>query len=93
MAMTTDTFDALALGEDFESAGFDKRRAKAVAGAGRAGLSARADVRRLENDIRLLRENMAAKADIASLETRLAVRFFGGLLAVGGSIVAAIELL
>lgn len=36
---------------------------------------------------------MAAKADIANLETRLTVRFFGGLLAVGSLIVAAIKLL
>ena len=33
------------------------------------------------------------RADIATLETRLTVRFFGGLVAVGGAIVAAVELL
>ena len=33
------------------------------------------------------------RADIAALENRLTTRFFGGLLAVGGLIVAAVKLL
>ena len=39
------------------------------------------------------RDRPVTKADIAALETRLTVRFFGGLVAVGGSIVAAVKLL
>ena len=41
-----------------------------------------------------LRADQAAlRADIAALENRLTTRFFGGLLAVGGLIVAAVKLL
>ena len=60
------------------------------------GLAAvRADTRA---DIAALRSDLdtglaGLRADIAALENRLTTRFFGGLLAVGGLIVAAVKLL
>ena len=53
-----------------------------LAAAGRAGPATRADL-----------EPLATKADLAALETRLTVRFFGALLAVAALIIAAIEYL
>ncbi len=56
------------------------------------GLAAvRADQAALRADQAALRADI--RADIAALENRLTTRFFGGLLAVGGLIVAAVKLL
>ena len=58
----------------------------------------RADLDALRADIAALRADLdtglaGLRADIAALENRLTSRFFGGLLAVGGLIVAAVKLL
>ena len=61
-----------------------------------AGLAAlRADTRADQAALRAdLDTGLAGlRADIAALENRLTSRFFGGLLAVGGLIVAAVKLL
>ena len=61
-----------------------------------AGLAAlRADTRADQAALRAdLDTGLAGlRADIAALENRLTTRFFGGLLAVGGLIVAAVKLL
>ena len=73
------------------------------AGSGRPA-SKRSRPKRTRTAARTVRSGLVTKADLdgletrfnarlAALETRLAVRFFGGMVAVGGVIVAAIELL
>ena len=73
--------------------------------ADRGALATKADIAALRADQAALRADIAAvrsdldtglaglRADIAALENRLTSRFFGGLLAVGGLIVAAVKLL
>ena len=77
--------------------------------ADRGALATKADIAALRADHAALRADTRAdiaavrsdldtglaglRADIAALENRLTSRFFGGLLAVGGLIVAAVKLL
>ena len=93
--MNGTTFDALAAVGTLREAGFEDRQAEAVAGvvrhavdADRGALATKAD---LDAGLAALRAD--TRADIAALENRLTSRFFGGLLAVGGLIVAAVKLL
>ena len=93
--MNGTTFDALAAAGTLREAGFEDRQAEAVAGvvrhavdADRGALATKAD---LDAGLAALRAD--TRADIAALENRLTSRFFGGLLAVGGLIVAAVKLL
>lgn len=51
MDMIRPEFDVLAVARDLESSGIEKRQAEAVAVAGRAGLSASEDIRRLEEKL------------------------------------------
>ena len=97
--MSGTTFDALAAAGTLREAGFEDRQAEAVAGvvrgatrlrgrrfADRGALATKADIAALRAD---LDTGLAAvRADIAALENRLTPRFFGGLLAVGGVLVA-----
>ena len=107
--MNGTTFDALAAAGTLREAGFEDRQAEAVAGvvrhavdADRGALATRADITALRADTRAdiaaVRSDLdtglaGLRADIAALENRLTSRFFGGLLAVGGLIVAAVKLL
>ena len=103
--MNGTTFDALAAAGTLRNAGFGDRQAEAVAGvvrhavdADRGALATKADIAALRADQAALRADLntglaAVRADIAALENRLTTRFFGGLLAVGGLIVAAVKLL
>ena len=84
-------FDTLAHARMLREAGVEDKQAEAhaeVARALRAGLATKADLDSLE-----MRLDARFEARIAALETRLTVRFFGGLVAVGGVIVAAVKLL
>ena len=78
--MNGTTFDALDATETLERAGFDERQARAVAGVMRQAVGAD-------------RDKLATKADLAALEARLTVRLFGGLLAMGSLLVAAMAAL
>ena len=78
--MNGTTFDALDATETLERAGFDERQARAVAGVVRQAVGAD-------------RDTLATKADLAALEARLTVRLFGGLLAMGSLLVAAMAAL
>ena len=101
----TDTdpdFDTLAYARMLREAGVEERQAEAHAAAARtvrAGLATKADLDSLETrvDARLdsLETRFNARLDtrLAALETRLTIRFFAGLTAVGGLIVAAVKLL
>ena len=107
--MNGTTFDALAAAGTLREAGFGDRQAEAVAGvvrhavdADRGALATKADIAALRADTRAdiaavradLDTGLAGlRADIAALENRLTTRFFGGLLAVGGLIVAAVKFL
>ena len=107
--MNGTTFDALAAAGTLRDAGFGDRQAEAVAGvvrhavdADRGALATKADIAALRADTRAdiaaLRADLdtglaGLRADIAALENRLTSRFFGGLLAVGGLIVAAVKFL
>ena len=82
-------FDTLVAARELEAAGVGRKEAEAIAAMGRQAAGANCDRPATRADI----EDFATKADIAALETRLTVRFFGGLVAVGGSIVAAVKLL
>lgn len=53
----------------------------------------RGDIKRLEGRIENIEDRMATKEDLARLETRMTVRFFGGLLAAVGAVVALMKLL
>ena len=84
-------FDTLAHARTLREAGVEDKQAEAHAEAARAlraGLATKADLDSLE-----MRLDARFEARIAALETRLTVRFFGGLVAVGGVIVAAVKLL
>ena len=50
-------------------------------------------VERVEDRIEHIEDKMATKADLASLETRVTVRLYGGLFAVVAAVVALIKLL
>ena len=107
--MNGTTFDALAAAGTLRDAGFGDRQAEAVAGvvrhavdAERGALATKADIAALRADTRADLDALRAdldtglaglRADIAALENRLTSRFFGGLLAVGGPIVAAVKFL
>ena len=89
--MNGTTFDALAAAGTLRDAGFGDRQAEAVAGvvrhavdADRGALATKADL-----DAGLA----AVRADLDKLETRLTVRFFGGLFAMGGVLVAVMAAL
>ena len=88
--MSGTTFDALAAAGTLRDAGFGDRQAEAVAGvvrhavdADRGALATKAD---LDAGLAALRAD--TRADIAALENRLTTRFFGGLLGMGGVLVA-----
>ena len=85
--MNETVFDALAASETLAQAGFDERQAKAVAGVMRQAVGADRDTLATKADIADVR------ADLAALETRLTVRLFGGLLAMGSLLVAAMAVL
>lgn len=53
----------------------------------------RGEIKRLEGRIENIEDRMATKEDLARLETRMTVRFFGGLLAAVGAVVALMKLL
>ena len=98
--MSGTTFDALAAAGTLREAGFGDRQAEAVAGvmrhavdADRGTLATKADIAALRADTRAdiadMRADIAAvRADLDKLETRLTVRFFGGLFGMGGVLVA-----
>ena len=98
--MNGTTFDALAAAGTLRDAGFEDRQAEAVAGvvrhavdADRGALATRADIAALRADLDtgladLRADHAAVRADLDKLETRLTVRFFGGLFAMGGVLVA-----
>ena len=85
--MNGTTFDALDTAGTLRQAGFDERQAEAVVAvvrASRAGLATKDDLDNLEGRM---------NARFAELETRLTVRFFGGLFATGSLIVAVMAAL
>ena len=85
--MNGTTFDALDTAGTLRQAGFDERQAEtvvAVVRASRAGLATKDDLDNLEGRM---------NARFAELETRLTVRFFGGLFATGSLIVAVMAAL
>ena len=51
------------------------------------------EIKRLDSKIEDIEDRMATKEDLARLETRMTVRFFGGLLAAVGAVVALMKLL
>ena len=57
---------------------------------GRAGLATRSDIRRLEDRMATKSDTAELRAEIASLETRLTSRIYGGLIALGTAIGALI---
>ena len=80
-------FDALDATGTLRQAGFGEYQAEAVVAvvrASRAGLATKDDLDNLEGRV---------NARFAELETRLTVRFFGGLFATGGPIVAVMAAL
>ena len=84
-------FDTLAAAEAMTDAGIEEPHAKAIAGVvrdGRAGLATKSDIRRLED--KMATNTAELRAEIASLETRLTSRIFGGLIALGTAIGALI---
>ena len=78
--MNGTTFDALAAAGTLREAGFGDRQAEAAVGVMRRAVDAD-------------RGALATKADLDKLETRLTVRFFGGLFAMGGVLVAVMAAL
>lgn len=91
IAETDPDFDTLAYARLLREAGVEERQAEAHAAAARtvrAGLATKADLDSLET-----RFNARLDTRLAALETRLTIRFFAGLFAVGGLIVAAVKLL
>ena len=86
-------FDTLAAAEAMTDAGIEEPHAKAIAGVvrdGRAGLATRSDIRRLEDRMATKSDVAELRAEIASLETRLIARIYGGLIALGTAISALI---
>ena len=53
----------------------------------------RGEIQNLEGRIESVEDRMATKEDLARLETRMTVRFFGGALAAGGAVVALMKLI
>ena len=53
----------------------------------------RGEIQNLEGRIESVEDRMATKEDLARLETRMTVRFFGGLLAAAGAVVALMKLI
>ena len=93
--MDTASFDALAASKRLREAGFDEPRAEAVAAVVRHAVSVDRDALATKADLAAAVSNLETRmeARLAALETRLTIRFFGGLLAVGGPVAAALELL
>ena len=85
--MSIAAFDTHAAVTALREAGFDERQAEGVVATVRdavvEGVATRADVGRLESQ-------MATKAGLASLETRVTVRLYGGLFAAVGAAVGAV---
>ncbi len=75
--VTATGFDTLAYARRLKAAGVDEAQAEAHAEAVRDAVT----------------EGVATKADLASLETRVTVRLYGGLLATVAAVVALIKLL
>ena len=75
--MTVATFDAYAAAKALRQAGFDEAQAEAAVAMARDAVT----------------EGGATKADLAGLETRLTVRFYGGLLAAVAAVGAPMKLL
>ena len=85
--MNGTTFDALDATGTLRQAGFGEYQAEAVVAvvrASRAGLATKDDIDNLEGRV---------NARFAELETCLTFRFFGGLFATGGPIVAVMAAL
>ena len=85
--MNGTTFDALDATGTLRQAGFDERQAEAVVAVvrpSRAGPATKDDLDNIEARM---------NARFAELETRLTIRFFGGLFATGGLIVAVMAAL
>lgn len=70
-------FDTLATARKLKAAGFNDVQAEAQAEA-------------IAQAARRSRDDLATKADLAALETRLTVRFYGALIAMGAVMVAAV---
>ena len=75
--MTVATFDTCAAAKALREAGFDEAQAEAAVAMVRDAAT----------------EGGATKTDLAGLETRLTVRFYGGLLAAVAAVVALMKLL
>ena len=75
--VTATGFDTLTYARRLKAAGVDEAQAEAHAEAVRDAVT----------------EGVATKADLASLETRVTVRLYGGLLATVAAVVALIKLL
>lgn len=92
--MDTASFDALAAGKRLREAGFDEPRAEAVAAVVRHAAGVDRDALATKADLAAAASNLETRMEArpGALETRLTIRFFGGLLAVGGPIAAALEL-
>ena len=75
--MTVATFDACAAAKALREAGFDEARAEAAVAMVRDAVT----------------EGGTNKTDLAGLETRLTVRFYGGLLAAVAAVVVLMKLL
>ena len=93
--MDAASFDALAASERLREAGFDEPRAEAVAAVVRHGVSVDRDALATKADLAAAVSNLETRmeARLAALEARLAIRFFGGLPAVGGPVAVAVKLL
>lgn len=93
--MTAAVFDTHAAVTPLRGAGFDERQAEGV--ATKADIKdLRGEIKHIEGRIEDVEGRMATKEDLAGLETRMSVRFFGGLLAVvanTGLMVALMKLL
>ena len=84
-------FDTLGAAETMTDAGIEEPHAKAIVDVvrdGRAGLATKSDIRRLED--RMSANVADLRPEIASLETRLITRIYGGLIALGTAISALI---
>ncbi len=105
MAMMVDTpgFDTLSYARRLKDAGVDETHAEAVRDAITQGVATKADLDKglaaLKADITRIEDKMdgmAAKTDVAKLETRIAelkVTLLLAIVGVGGVVVAAIALL
>ena len=95
--MSIAAFDTHAAVTALREAGFDERQAEGVVATVRdavvEGVATRADVGRLESQMATKADLAEVKAGLASLETRVTVRLYGGLFAVVAAVVALIKLL